>query len=91
MATTILEDGIPYLPEPDEERFPGLDTDEAIRAYLRSLVRSLREYFITQKIDMDSLATPGLAGTKVYYVSDSSGGAVTRKLTFTDGILTSET
>lgn len=26
-----------------------------------------------------------LAGTKVYYVSDSSGGAVTRKLTFTDG------
>lgn len=32
-----------------------------------------------------------LAGTKVYYVSDSSGGAVTRKLTFTNGILTSET
>lgn len=32
-----------------------------------------------------------LAGTKVYYVADSSGGAVTRKLTFTDGILTSET
>src|SRR3990167_2699914 len=31
-----------------------------------------------------------LAGTKVYYVSDSSGGAVTRKLTFVDGILTSE-
>ena len=35
-------------------------------------------------------ATP-LAGTKVYYVADTSGGAVTRKLTFTDGILTSET
>ena len=33
----------------------------------------------------------GLAGTKIYYVADSSGGAVTRKLTFTDGILTSET
>ncbi len=32
-----------------------------------------------------------LAGTKVYYVADSSGGAVTRKLTFTDGILTAET
>ena len=31
-----------------------------------------------------------LAGTKIYYVSDSSGGAVTRKLTFIDGILTSE-
>lgn len=32
-----------------------------------------------------------LAGTKVYYVSDTSGGAVTRKLTFTDGVLTAET
>lgn len=32
-----------------------------------------------------------LSGTKVYYVSDSSGGAVTRKLTFTNGILTAET
>lgn len=32
-----------------------------------------------------------LAGTKIYYVADSSGGAVTRKLTFTDGVLTSET
>lgn len=32
-----------------------------------------------------------LAGTKIYYVADSSGGATTRKLTFTDGILTSET
>lgn len=37
-----------------------------------------------------ALVTP-LAGTKVYYVSDSSGGAVTRKLTFTNGILTAET
>jgi hypothetical protein len=32
-----------------------------------------------------------LAGTKVYYVSDSSGGAVNRKLTFQDGILVAET
>lgn len=32
-----------------------------------------------------------LAGTKIYYVSDTSGGAVTRKLTFIDGILTAET
>ena len=31
-----------------------------------------------------------LAGTKVYYVSDTSGGAVTRKLTFTSGVLTAE-
>lgn len=32
-----------------------------------------------------------LAGTKVYYVSDSSEGAATRKLTFINGILTAET
>jgi hypothetical protein len=32
-----------------------------------------------------------LAGTKIYYVADSSGGAVTRKLTFIDGVLTAET
>ena len=38
-----------------------------------------------------TLALLGLTGTKVYYVADSSGGAVTRKLTFTDGILTAET
>ena len=37
-----------------------------------------------------SVAVP-LAGTKVYYVSDSSGGSVDRKLTFVDGLLTSET
>jgi hypothetical protein len=32
-----------------------------------------------------------LAGTKVYYVADSSGGSPTRKLTFIGGILTAET
>lgn len=32
-----------------------------------------------------------LVGTKIYYVSDTSSGATTRKLTFTNGILTSET
>jgi hypothetical protein len=32
-----------------------------------------------------------LAGTKVYYVANSSGGTVNRKLTFKSGILTSET
>lgn len=30
------------------------------------------------------------ASAKVYYVSDTSGGAVTRKLTFTNGILSAE-
>lgn len=32
----------------------------------------------------------GLAGSKVYYVSDTTGGATTRRLTFKDGILTLE-
>lgn len=35
--------------------------------------------------------TAALAGTKTYYVSDSSGGAVNRKLTFKDGLLVAET
>jgi hypothetical protein len=30
------------------------------------------------------------AAAKVYYVSDTSGGAVTRKLTFTNGVLSAE-
>lgn len=33
----------------------------------------------------------GLAGTKVYYVSDTSEGTVNRKLTFLNGVLISET
>ena len=41
----------------------------------------------TQQINS---ATP-LSGTKTYYVADSSGGAVNRKLTFVNGILTAET
>jgi hypothetical protein len=32
-----------------------------------------------------------LAGTQVFYVAASSGGAVTTKLTFVDGVLTSKT
>jgi len=35
-------------------------------------------------------AVTPLSGTKQYYVSDSSGGSVNRRLTFTDGVLTSE-
>jgi len=41
-------------------------------------------------VDQFGNQTP-LSGTKVYYVADSSGGAVTRKLTFINGILVSET
>ena len=37
-----------------------------------------------------ALETAGLTGIRVYYVSDTPGGATTRKLTFTNGILTSE-
>jgi len=36
-------------------------------------------------------ATIPLSGVRIYYVSDTSGGLTTRKLTFTDGILTSQT
>ena len=45
----------------------------------------------TEISDTVSAVSAGLAGSKIYYVSDSSGGAVDRKLTFTGGILTAET
>jgi hypothetical protein len=45
----------------------------------------------TAYVDAAVAALGGLAGTKVYYVSDTNGGAVDRKLTFTNGILTAET
>jgi hypothetical protein len=32
-----------------------------------------------------------LSGIKTYYVSDSNGGTVNRKLTFTNGVLTAQT
>lgn len=94
MTTPIQQDGLPYLPEPDIRQYPGLTSDEQLREYLRALVAALRTVFSTIKIDSDELATAlgtGLAGTKVYYVSDTNGGAVNRKLTFVNGILTSET
>jgi len=95
MAIQIQQDGTPYIPEPDDRKYPDIGKDvEELRRYLRALTAALREYFLTQKVDVDVVTTrlnTGLAGTKVYYVADSSGGAVTRKLTFVDGILTSET
>lgn len=91
MSTQIDQDGFPYLPEPDDQRHPQITKQEELHRYLSALVLALQEYFAIQKTDADRLAAPGLSGTKVYYVSDSSGGAVTRKLTFVDGILTSET
>lgn len=91
MAVAIQQDGQPYLPEPDERTYPGLTGDEQLRGYLHELIRSLRDYIGLLKTDLDILAAPGLAGTKIYYVSDTNGGAVNRKLTFVDGILTAET
>ena len=91
MALQLQQDGFPYLPEPDVNKFPGITEDQQLREYLKALVAALREYMSILKADADLFAAPGLAGTKVYYVSDSSGGAVTRKLTFIDGLLQSET
>jgi hypothetical protein len=91
MATLIEQDGFPYLPEPNDRQYREITREDVLRDYLGALVQALRDYFNLQKTDADRLASPGLAGTKVYYVADSSGGAVTRKLTFIDGILISET
>lgn len=56
----------------------------------RSLLATSNKTFTFPNVS-GTFALTGLTGTKVYYVADSSGGAVTRKLTFTDGILTAET
>ena len=91
MSFVIQQDGVPYLPEPDEKKYPGITNEEPLREYLRALIMALREYILIQKADADNLAAPGLSGTKIYYVSDTNGGAVNRKLTFLNGILTAET
>ena len=54
-----------------------------------SLGTALYKWSDVQTVKVNG-ATP-LSGTKTYYVSDSSGGAVNRKLTFVNGILTAET
>lgn len=64
----------------------------------RPVENSIRERFfanlngiiISNTSGILTAITP-LIGTKVYYVSDTSGGAVTRKLTFKNGVLISET
>ena len=66
--------------------------DNTIHSYdqLFDLVVSGKTY---SSIDIFRSGTPagGLTGTKIYYVSDTSSGPTTRKLTFVNGILTSET
>ena len=64
---------------------------------LLALINNVELGSLSGKIDMNAPlgvsinGVSGLLGTKVYYVSDTSGGAVSRKLTFTNGLLTSET
>lgn len=48
-------------------------------------------YHTHNGVDSPTLKSTGISGTKIYYVADSSGGAVTRKLTFVNGVLISET
>jgi TolA-binding protein len=65
------------------------------------LIKSLQNQITDLKKEIDDMTkisyqqglrlTNALHGIKIYYVADSSGGAVTRKLTFKDGILTYET
>jgi hypothetical protein len=55
---------------------------------------SIRAYNNTEMLALYSNGTislGGLSGTKTYYVADSSGGTVNRKLTFVNGLLVSET
>lgn len=63
---------------------PGTDNSQ-------DLGSSLQRWKTLYLMGLNIGGTAALAGTKVYYVSDTSGGAVDRKLTFKDGILVSET
>jgi hypothetical protein len=56
-----------------------------------SLATPTNDYDAATKKYVDDTIGTGLAGTKVYYVSDTSGGETTRKLTFINGLLVSET
>lgn len=60
-----------------------------------ALVNNIELTSLSGKIDMnapDGISINGEDGlTGTYYVSDTSGGAATRKLTFTNGLLTSDT
>lgn len=73
------------------------DFDSAIRDRFNlnivvSLASALTGLSGILKVDNGVFTTiTPLSGTKVYYVSDSSGGLVNRKLTFTNGVLTSQT
>ena len=56
-----------------------------------SLATPTNDYDAATKKYVDDTIGTGLSGTKVYYVSDTSGGETTRKLTFINGLLVSET
>jgi hypothetical protein len=71
----IQPDGTLVVNATDYENLVTADDDIPNKKYADDLITNLN----------------GLSGTKVYYVADSSGGATTRKLTFTNGILTAET
>lgn len=54
-----------------------------VRGFVHDDLKQIQDIF-------NALPTP-LAGRKIYYVANTSGGATTRKLTFQDGLLISET
>jgi hypothetical protein len=62
-----------------------LDTTGSVR--FRNFTTGITNFDSTGNI----ASQPYLAGTKTYYVSDTLNGTATRKLTFTNGILTAET
>ena len=62
-----------------------LDMDDKIKA-LQSELRSFVNLTYRQSIRLKN----GIGGIKKYYVADTNGGTVDRRLTFIDGILTFE-
>lgn len=65
-----------------------LDVDRALRA--RGFLNSLTLTGIVRATSGTLSAITPLSGSKQYFVSDSNGGATDRRLTFNNGVLTSE-
>jgi hypothetical protein len=94
LTTTVERIKVDYVMASD---FPMESSDRFIMRYYANSTttgsRTVTMYYggTTRVSRIESpIVISGLVGQKMYYVSDSSGGATTRKLTFTNGILTGE-
>ena len=72
----------------DSQRFSFKNLSDVPNSYYQQAGRPL---IVNSTETALVFGVAGLVGTKIYYVADTSSGATTRKLTFQNGILISET